>query len=161
MKSLRTSFVGLSLLAGVAAFSAQVAEAATCQANLKSGPGRALQSFYGYGYDMEQACDDAGQQCNAELRWLQSGGGYRDAYCEVVFTGPVPGPGPIPRPIPPRRQISCESIDYGYNTCYIPGYFRYVDLAYQLSDASCYRRWGVQGSYIWVDNGCRAVFEIY
>lgn len=157
MWSLRTSVLGFGLLAGVAALSAQVAEAATCQANLKTGPGRPLQSFYGYGYNLEQACDDAGQQCNTELRWLQSGGGYRDAYCEVVFSGPGPGPGPIP----PRRQITCESNDYGYNTCYIPGRYRYVDLAYELSRTSCFGRWGVRGSYIWVDDGCRAVFDIY
>lgn len=59
------------------------------------------------------------------------------------------------------RTITCSSVKGRYNTCDVPGADR-VDLVRQLSDAPCrYRQtWGVRNDRIWVDQGCRAVFEV-
>ncbi|WP_413580618.1 DUF3011 domain-containing protein [Bdellovibrio sp. HCB288] len=78
------------------------------------------------------------------------------------------GPNPRPQPPPPRHEptieyVTCESQGNRYNTCYIdPRGIRRVYLARQQSKARCEenRSFGLVGSSIWVDHGCRGVFAI-
>jgi hypothetical protein len=61
-------------------------------------------------------------------------------------------------------QITCESSNYAYTSCGVPG-DRIVSarVTRQLSTAPCDqgRGWGYQQNYIWVNNGCRAEFEVW
>jgi hypothetical protein len=61
------------------------------------------------------------------------------------------------------RTLRCSSRGGDYARCYIGD--EYVEdsvvLVDNLSDTRCREgdNWGVRGSYIWVDEGCRAEFE--
>lgn len=70
------------------------------------------------------------------------------------FSSPQPAVGP-------PRQIRCESNDRGYNYCPADTSGG-VRLIRELSKSPCVRwqSWGFDDSGIWVDKGCRAVFEI-
>lgn len=59
------------------------------------------------------------------------------------------------------RRFSCHSEHYGLARCAAPP--GPVRLVAQLSRAPCAegRDWGVGSDGIWVDNGCRAIFEPY
>jgi ribosomal protein L37AE/L43A len=61
-------------------------------------------------------------------------------------------------------MIRCESIDNARQTCKVDARDRMVAVNQQLSDTSCIlgRSWGVSRDRdeIWVDNGCRAEFQV-
>jgi hypothetical protein len=58
-------------------------------------------------------------------------------------------------------QFNCASPDYKYRECQMPmdGVARLVK---KKSDSSCNegRDWGQRGDRVWIDNGCRATFEV-
>lgn len=60
-----------------------------------------------------------------------------------------------------RQVINCSSSGYRYNTCYV-GDIDYVRLVRQVSRSACIEgsTWGYDYDYIWVDQGCRADFEV-
>jgi len=60
-----------------------------------------------------------------------------------------------------RMQFSCASVDMKYRECQLPVKGRAV-LVKRLSDARCVegQSWGQRGDRVWVDNGCRARFEV-
>lgn len=63
-----------------------------------------------------------------------------------------------------RDYITCESHSYNYNVCrsYRVRHIERVSLVQQHSNAPCrYRQsWGADSRAVWVDNGCRATFEV-
>lgn len=60
-----------------------------------------------------------------------------------------------------RYEFSCASPDHRYRECQLPVDGR-ARLTKQKSDAPCIegRSWGQRGDRVWVDNGCRAKFEV-
>ncbi len=56
---------------------------------------------------------------------------------------------------------SCSSIGRNPNTCYLPGWAYDIQLEQVVSHASCNYNWTWGSNYIFVDNGCRAVFRVY
>ncbi len=58
--------------------------------------------------------------------------------------------------------VSCESNDRRYNTCSLPGRVYRARLVRQYSRRPCEEgsTWGFDRNYIWVDQGCRADFEV-
>lgn len=78
---------------------------------------------------------------------------------------------PPHRPMPPRwpdpvrgyEYITCESHDHRLRECYFnPNWVRRVTLERQHSRAACIpgRTYGIQRDRVWVDQGCRATFQI-
>jgi hypothetical protein len=61
-----------------------------------------------------------------------------------------------------RQVVNCSSSGYRYNTCYV-GDIEFVRLANQISRSACIegRTWGYTYDSIWVDQGCRANFEVF
>jgi|SRR5687767_13136330 len=64
----------------------------------------------------------------------------------------------------PGTLVRCESINNGRQTCTVDARNRMVSINQQLSANPCVlgRSWGVSGDRdeIWVDNGCRAEFQV-
>lgn len=60
-----------------------------------------------------------------------------------------------------RYTVTCESVDSKRITCRLPAEGR-IRVKEQLSDTRCDQgeTWGALGDAIWVDRGCRAVFEV-
>jgi hypothetical protein len=60
-----------------------------------------------------------------------------------------------------RMQFNCASVDLKYRECQLPVKGRVV-LVKRLSDARCIegQSWGQRGDRVWVDQGCRARFEV-
>lgn len=90
--------------------------------------------------------DNRGRVFNVRVeRWGQSSGGI-DVW---------PGPGAA------ARTLRCESERDRLRECEIPRGAG-VRLISRLSDSPCIqgRTWGYDRHMIWVDNGCRAVFEV-
>lgn len=60
-----------------------------------------------------------------------------------------------------RMQFNCASVDMKYRECQLPVKGRAV-LVKRLSDARCVegQSWGQRGDRVWVNNGCRAKFEV-
>ena len=60
------------------------------------------------------------------------------------------------------QNIRCSSNNFAYNTCYVDGRIQDAMIVRQHSDSSCVegRSWGYSSDYIWVDNGCRATFQV-
>jgi len=60
-----------------------------------------------------------------------------------------------------RMQFNCASVDFKYRECQLPVKGR-VALVKRLSDARCIegQSWGQRGDRVWVDQGCRAKFEV-
>jgi hypothetical protein len=60
-----------------------------------------------------------------------------------------------------RMQFNCASIDHKYRECQLPVNGR-ATVVKRLSQAGCVegRSWGQRGDRVWVDQGCRAVFEV-
>lgn len=58
--------------------------------------------------------------------------------------------------------LTCESRGNRYQYCPAPVHHAYVRMTRRLSDAGCEfnRDWGYDRRGVWVDNGCRADFEI-
>lgn len=61
----------------------------------------------------------------------------------------------------PTRTVTCESVNGRYVTC-MTDTSGGVSLQRQLSDTRCVenRTWGVNNQGIWVDKGCRGVFNV-
>ncbi|MCP5424938.1 MAG: DUF3011 domain-containing protein [Gammaproteobacteria bacterium] len=59
------------------------------------------------------------------------------------------------------RTIECGSDDFGYRYCRVDTE-GYVELEEQLSDSACRRNrtWGYDDDGVWVDDGCRARFNV-
>jgi len=59
-------------------------------------------------------------------------------------------------------QIDCESADYQYAQCGSPVHIQSAWLGSQLSDAACIQgqTFGFTSNYVWVDQGCRGIFNI-
>lgn len=60
-----------------------------------------------------------------------------------------------------RYEFTCASPDHRYRECQLPVDGR-ARLVKRKSDAPCVegRSWGQRGDRVWVDNGCRAKFEV-
>ena len=63
------------------------------------------------------------------------------------------------------KRIRCESTGHNYKECAVGGELVTVRLVEQLSNAPCRANitWGADWhgeDYIWVDNGCRAIFRV-
>ncbi|UYL07400.1 DUF3011 domain-containing protein [Bdellovibrio sp. SKB1291214] len=74
-----------------------------------------------------------------------------------------PGHGGPGHGAPRIEYVTCESQGNRYNTCYVDPYgIRNFYLAKQRSNTRCEqnRNFGLAGSHIWVDKGCRGVFAI-
>lgn len=85
------------------------------------------------------------------------------------YDRPGRGPGHPGRPgYPPGRgartqYIRCESQSYRYAECFVGSSRIYaVRVAKQMSSSACTegRSYGYFGDRIWVDDGCRATFEV-
>lgn len=61
-----------------------------------------------------------------------------------------------------HQQVTCDSVNDGYNYCRAPVHHAHVRLLRRHSNAGCefHNDWGYNRGGIWVDNGCRATFEI-
>ena len=59
-------------------------------------------------------------------------------------------------------NVTCESSSGQTRNCPINGSYNKVYLRTQLSRAPCHQgsSWGVEDSYVWVSNGCRANFQV-
>ncbi len=112
-----------------------------------------------WGYDRNNIWVDKG--CRAEF---ETGGIERTPHGHAItpdYNDPVAPPLVQQHGYGPARQIKCESNDRGYNYCPADTSGG-VRLIRELSKAPCIRwqSWGFDESGIWVDKGCRAVFEI-
>jgi hypothetical protein len=60
-----------------------------------------------------------------------------------------------------RMQFNCASVDMKYRECQLPVNGR-ATLVKRQSHATCDegRSWGQRGDRVWVDHGCRALFEV-
>lgn len=63
---------------------------------------------------------------------------------------------------PTIQHVLCESHDYQYARCYAGGHIGNARVYDKHSNAACIygRSWGIQNDYLWVDDGCRATFEV-
>jgi hypothetical protein len=61
-----------------------------------------------------------------------------------------------------NEQVTCESHNDRYNYCRAPIHRSHVRLLRRHSDSGCTydRDWGYDARGVWVENGCRATFEI-
>jgi hypothetical protein len=96
-----------------------------------------------------------------ELRWTTAEG--HQGLCEVdshgrVFEVRVTH---FPQPSVESYEVTCSSRRYRPEECGLRGPAN-VRLEQQLSKASCTegRSWGVDGSTLWVDNGCSGRFRV-
>jgi hypothetical protein len=106
-----------------------------------------------FGYDDTSVWVDDG--CRGEFVFVGKNSG---APASALATGPswddwLPGSN--------EPYVRCESKDGGTVTCPAGGAVR-VRLTSQLSKKDCVegRTWGISSDGIWVDDGCRAVFEV-
>lgn len=72
-----------------------------------------------------------------------------------------PGPGPGPRQ-PQYQTVRCESGDYRFQTCFVPGQVVSAYVLRQLSSSRCVQgqTFGFDARGLWVDRGCRAEFYV-
>jgi hypothetical protein len=56
----------------------------------------------------------------------------------------------------------CASENDWYRNCYPGGFIKRVELVSELSEGKCrrYSTWGYYDQEIWVDDGCKAMFEV-
>jgi hypothetical protein len=111
---------------------------------------------------------------HTELEWRSAAG--RLGLCrlepdgrisDVKATGFAPPAGAAVEPVAPAAedfepyQLRCESEHGGRHECEIKPSATVV-MAEQLGDVDCVENlsWGQAGDAIWVDGGCRAVFEV-
>lgn len=98
------------------------------------------------------------------------GGGYYPPP-PAPYYPPQPPPYYPPQPppyYPPNdrystQDIQCESLNYGYNECRFDGYrVIQVYMVNRRSNSACDygRTYGIGQDYIWVDQGCRAIFRV-
>lgn len=81
-----------------------------------------------------------------------------------VYTKPKPpsrpvGPQPIDQPVGTKSTVTCESLRHTRSYCRV-NTTGGISLQTQLSKSSCHGNWGYDRNGIWVDNGCRAIFEV-
>jgi hypothetical protein len=85
------------------------------------------------------------------------------------FPGPSPFPYPVPGPFPhpgpgygTTQIISCASYSDNYTECLAAGQIFTARVRNQQSNSACRQGidWGFHYNTLWVDNGCRANFEI-
>ena len=59
-------------------------------------------------------------------------------------------------------ELTCSSNGYQYTTCDAGGVIHDITLKEQLSSSPCREdeSFGFSGSDVWVDNGCRASFDV-
>lgn len=112
-----------------------------------------------WGYDRNSIWVDKG--CRAEF---ETGGIVRTPYGHAIPPGynePFAQPSIKQHGYGHVRQIKCESNDRGYNYCPADTSGG-VRLIREISKSPCIRwqSWGFDESGIWVDKGCRAIFEI-
>ncbi len=99
---------------------------------------------------LQQLSDTA---CISGRNWSSSRGEIRvSGGCRAVFVSAA-GVG--------VEEIRCESGDGRYHQCGAKLYGR-ARLTRQLSDRRCVEgsNWGLQNGSIWVDDGCRGIFEV-
>jgi len=112
-----------------------------------------------WGYDRNSIWVDKGCRAEFEIGGGIPPRGYNRSPAPPVYA-PLPPP-MAPHDLGPPRQIRCESNDRSYNYCPADTSGG-VRLIRELSKAPCIRwqSWGFDDGGIWVDRGCRAVFEI-
>ena len=106
----------------------------------------------------------SGSPCVRGSTWGVDGRGiWVDKGCRADFNigyGGGPGPG---MPGPGSNSVKCESNDGRRNYCNT-GFIdaRQVSIQQQISGSPCSRgsTWGVDSRGLWVDRGCRAIFNI-
>lgn len=86
------------LMAALCLATSATALGASCRADMVGARGRVIQSFWGQGYGMQQACRQAQRQCQRALHWRQEHGYNPYARCTVRWGGggggyPPWGPG--------------------------------------------------------------------
>ena len=59
-------------------------------------------------------------------------------------------------------ELNCSSNGYQYTTCDAGGVIHDITLKEQLLSSTCSEdeSFGISGSDVWVDNGCRASFNV-
>lgn len=93
---------------------------------------------------------------------------YQNSETSYIRPGPRPAPypgnpRPYPGPGPGVEYITCESWNYYFQECFFNPYrVHSVQLYNVISYDPCLfnNTYGVNGDRIWVNRGCRAVFEI-
>lgn len=105
----------------------------------------------------------SGTACTEGQTWGRLGGSiYVARGCRAEFeVTPTSRPGSFSRPTNTTYWITCESRDDRRYYCRI-GNLDVPRLEQQLSRSDCVegRSWGVGDGFLWVDDGCRAEFEI-
>ncbi len=66
------------------------------------------------------------------------------------------------QPLMNRYRILCESLNYQYHQCLVREQVQDAFIVQEYSDRACIpnHAWGILQNGIWVDRGCRAVFEV-
>jgi len=94
-------------------------------------------------------------RCIEGRNWTSSAGRVTvHSGCRAEF-GPLAGTGPA-------REIRCESDHNRRRECAMGVHAGTARLARQLSSTRCIEgsNWGTYGNMLWVDHGCRGVFEV-
>ena len=114
-----------------------------------------------WGYDRNSIWVDNGCRATFQL-YINGRGGHHGNYGHGNNYGNGPGynnnPGHNNNGY--NNTLICSSLNNRRNTCAITS-GRKVKLKRQLSSSSCQGNWGYDRNNIWVDNGCRAEFEIH
>lgn len=117
-----------------------------------------------YGVWVEDGCRGRFRVTYSSDRPYPPGGGNPP---DIVIPIPIPGPGPYPEPWPnPGRTVetylTCESDDFRYEECRVPGRILDVYIADQISSRRCVlgQNYDFYNNRIWVDEGCRATFRV-
>jgi hypothetical protein len=109
------------------------------------------------------ATQRSGTACTEGQTWGRLGGSiYVARGCRAEFeVTPTSRPGSFSRPTNTTYWITCDSRDDRRYYCRI-GNLDVPRLEQQLSRSSCVegRTWGVTEGVLWVDDGCRAEFEV-
>lgn len=142
-------------------------------------------SSMAFAYGQNDDCDHSGRDCgrpgwdrdrrDRDDRWdrddRRGGGHHGPGHGGPGYPPPrprPPGPGypppppPYYPPAPQYIQLECSSGDYRYRECYVGGRIVSVTMRAQYSGAACIanQTWGAQYDRIWVNNGCRALFQV-
>ncbi len=78
--------------------------------------------------------------------------------------GPFPGPFPYPGPgFGMKQTVKCASFKDSYTECVVAGDISRAFLVKQHSNSDCHEGidWGYHSNTLWVDNGCRATFDLF
>jgi hypothetical protein len=109
------------------------------------------------------ATQRSGTTCTEGQTWGRLGSSiYVARGCRAEFeVTPSSRPGSFSRPSNTTYWVTCESRDERRFYCKI-GELDVPALEQQLSRSACVegRTWGVANGFLWVDDGCRAEFEI-